>query len=110
MMSGPQLSIQHVIGVEQQALFQRRLLTWYRTGRRRLAWRKRRAAYATLIAEVLLRKTDAGKVALVYEPFLKRYPAPRDLANADEGELRVALRILGIADRARLLKEWGSGW
>ena len=38
--------------------FQRKLLEWYRRGRRRFSWRNgRRTAYQTLIAEMMLRKT-----------------------------------------------------
>lgn len=84
--------------------FRRRLLRWFRTGRRSFSWRRRRGAYETLVAEMLLRKTDAAKVAAVYDGFLAAYPTPRRLALADEEQLREELRDLGIADRARLLR------
>jgi len=85
--------------------FQERLLHWYKTGRRQFSWRNgRRSAYEILIAEMMLRKTDAGKVAVVYEGFIQRYPSPAELAAADEAELRREIRLLGIADRARLLR------
>lgn len=85
--------------------FQERLLEWYHTARRRFSWRNgKRNAYQTLIAEIMLRKTDAGKVASIYDAFIARYPTPELLAAADEGELRREIRLLGIADRARLLR------
>lgn len=87
------------------AAFRDRLLAWYPRGRRRFSWRERqRNAYQTLVAEMMLRKTDAAKVERVYGAFLERYPTPRELAEADEAELRVAIQPLGIADRARLLR------
>lgn len=85
--------------------FQDQLLEWYRRGRRRFSWRNgRRGAYEVLIAEMMLRKTDAGKVAAVYDSFIAKYPTPKALAWANEAELREEIRLLGISDRARLLR------
>lgn len=84
--------------------FQHRLLDWYRTGRRQFSWRNgKRSAYETLVAEMMLRKTDAAKVAAVYDSFVAAYPNPEALAQANEALLREQIRLLGIADRARLL-------
>lgn len=89
--------------------FQEGLLRWYRKGRRRLPWRNgRRNAYQILVAEIMLRKTDALKVAAVYDSFLSRYPTPQALAKADIRTLRREIRSLGIVDRARLLKSLGA--
>lgn len=90
----------------RRVLFQQELLRWYRSqGRRRFAWRDgKRNAYQILIAEVMLRKTDTGKVAHVYEAFVQKYPTSKALAKAKETSLRDEIRSLGIADRARLLK------
>lgn len=89
----------------KKSVFQEGLLAWYRTKRRRFSWRGgKRNAYQVLIAEMLLRKTDAAKVTAVYDAFVVRYPTPDALALADEAELRRQLRLLGIADRARLMR------
>lgn len=86
--------------------FQRALLKWYSPGRRRFAWRDgKRNAYEILVAEVMLRKTDATKAAQVYLFFLHKYPDPERLSMAVESELKHDIRLLGIADRARLLKQ-----
>jgi len=87
------------------AAYQEGLLGWYRRGRRRFSWRDRqRSAYQTLVAEMMLRKTDAAKVERVYPQFLERYPTLQALAEADEAALRGEIQLLGIADRARLLR------
>lgn len=89
----------------RKVAFQRSLLEWYRSGRRRFSWRNgRRTAYQTLIAEMMLRKTDSAKVERLYDAFIARYPSPEVLAAADEAALRDEIRLLGIADRARLLR------
>lgn len=89
----------------KKVAFQEALLDWYRMGRRRFSWRNgRRNAYQTLIAEVMLRKTDAIKVAAIYDEFIVRYPSPAELAAADEVELRQTIQLIGITDRARLLR------
>lgn len=91
------------------ALFRRALLSWYATHRRSFSWRKpSRNAYQLLIAELLLRKTDALKVSRVYESFLGKYPSPVELARAKMSALLREIRGLGIADRARLLKALGN--
>lgn len=85
--------------------FQKALLAWYARNKRRFAWRmKKRTAFEILIAEIMLRKTDAAKVAQVYTSFIDRYPNPLVLSKADESNLRNEIRLLGIADRARLLR------
>lgn len=52
---------------------------------------------------MMLRKTDTAKVVQVYGRFIRRYPTPSSLAKANVTTLRKEIRILGIADRARLL-------
>ena len=85
--------------------FQQGLLKWYRVGRRRFSWRDRqRNAYQILIAEMMLRKTDATKVAGIYDQFISRHRSPESVAGTSEAVLRQETELLGIADRARLLR------
>jgi len=94
----------HISDARREA-FQHRLLDWYRIGRRRFSWRNgKRSAYETLVAEMLLRKTDAAKVAAIFEGLIASYPRVKALAAADEAALREQIRLLGIFDRARLLR------
>lgn len=99
------------------AMFQHNLLGWYRHHRRDFTWRApRRTPYEILLAEMLLRKTDAAKVSKVYKVVLARYPSPVALSRSRESSLRCLLAPLGIHDRARLLRatakklarDWGG--
>ena len=85
--------------------FQQKLLAWYPKGRRTFSWRNgKRNAYQILIAEIMLRKTDTLKVSRVYDSFLAKYSDPQSLMKAKESAVLKKIRLLGIADRARLLK------
>jgi len=85
--------------------FQRRLLHWDVRGKRSLPWRQHsRTAYEVLIAELLLRKTGMVTVRRVYDEFLARFPSPDELARAEIAEIGAVIGVLGLADRARLLK------
>jgi len=79
--------------------FSERLLTWFKDNKRVFPWRERREPYAVLIAEVLLRKTDAPKVLAVYEGFLTRYPNFEEVASAPVKELIEVLKPLGLYRR-----------
>jgi A/G-specific adenine glycosylase len=70
------------------ALFQRRLLKWYRDHQRAFPWRKITAStYAKVVAELLLQRTRAETIAKFFPPFLRRFPSWKSLAQADEDAL-----------------------
>ena len=52
----------------------------------------------------MLQKTDSKKALSVYPSFIKKYPTPKHLAEANLGTLRREIHLLGISDRARRLK------
>ena len=56
-----------------------------------------------LVAEVLLRRTQAERVAGPYLDLVARYPYARDMADADVAWLREWFRPLGLVSRADLL-------
>ena len=88
--------------------FQRILLRWYEKKKRRFSWRDpNRNSYEILIAEMMLRKTDTAKVAQIYDSFIKKYRSPKSLALSRESSLRHDIRLLGIADIARLFRLLG---
>lgn len=88
--------------------FQRTLLNWYQKKKRRFSWRNpNRNSYEILIAEMMLRKTDTAKVAQIYDSFVRKYRSPKSLARSRESSLRHDIRLLGIADRARLFRLLG---
>ncbi|KSW12281.1 glycosylase [Pyrodictium occultum] len=77
--------------------FRRRIIEWYRVhGDRGLPWRNTSNAWAILVAALLLRKTTTKQVIKVYEEFIKRYPSPKALLNAEENEVKEVIRPLGI--------------
>jgi A/G-specific adenine glycosylase len=87
-------------------LFAQRLLKWFSKNKRSFPWRETSDPYKVLIAEVFLRKTDAGKVSGIYEHFILRYPGFEALVNAKAGQLEDALRPLGLyRRRAKELKD-----
>lgn len=77
--------------------FRPRLRKWYKTNHRSFSWREpQRTPYEVLIAEVLLRRTQARTVPPVYSVFLKKYPNFTALAAASKRDLHRLLKPLGL--------------
>ncbi|MER3413946.1 MAG: A/G-specific adenine glycosylase [Armatimonadota bacterium] len=89
------------------ASLRRRLLAWYRRNRRDLPWRGR-DAWGVWVSEVMLQQTRAAFVERYYEPFLRRFPTPRALAEAPMDEAMVHWEGLGYYRRLDRLKESAS--
>jgi A/G-specific adenine glycosylase len=85
--------------MDKPRLFAHQLLKWFSKNRRSFPWRETSDPYKVLIAEVFLRKTDAGKVLGIYEHFIRRYSGFETLINADRRELENFLRPLGLYRR-----------
>lgn len=81
------------------AYFREQLLTWGRAHRRAFPWRDTDDPYRILIAELMLRRTQALQVTPVYEAFLRRFPTISALATAPEADVAAALYPLGLAWR-----------
>jgi A/G-specific adenine glycosylase len=87
------------------ALFARQeLLTWFKTSARVFPWRYDRDPYHILMAEMMLRRTQARQVVAVYEEFLRKYPDIASLDQAPEKEAAMVLYPLGLAWRAKNFK------
>ena len=91
--------------------FADRLLRWRSSDRRELSrralfwWRGTQDPYSIFVAEVLLARTRADRVARVSLDLVRRWPSFCDLANANEAELIEILRPLGFQRvRANALK------
>jgi len=83
-----------------------RLLKWWRKNKREFPWRCTSDPYRVIVAAVLLRRTNAYKVNLIYTDFLRKYPDITSLARAEVSELADFLKPLGLYNiRARELKE-----
>lgn len=77
--------------------FRDELLRWFRTHGRSFPWREPgRTAYEILVAEILLQRTTAAKVAQAYNAFLKRYPSWSSLAHTSLQDLQDHLKPLGL--------------
>ncbi|MEO1377519.1 MAG: A/G-specific adenine glycosylase [Cyanobacteria bacterium J06635_10] len=83
--------------------FRHQLLIWGKQHRRNFPWRNTTDAYAILVAEFMLQKTNAPKVAPLYEEFMQRFPTVKALANAQFLEISSILQPLGLSFRAERL-------
>lgn len=89
--------------------FKDRLRDWWKEHKRDLPWRGERDPYRILIAEILLRRTQAKQVVPIYVEFLRLFPEPAILAAASPDHVRATLWPLGLhwrtEDVIRLGKE-----
>jgi A/G-specific adenine glycosylase len=69
------------------------LRAWYAPRRRAYPWRAERDPYRTLVSEVMLQQTQAGRVVPAFRSFLRRFPT---------------IRALAIASRRDVVQEWGG--
>ena len=92
------------------------VVSWFHSNGRDFPWRETRNPYHILIAEVLLRQTQAARVVGPYIYLITTYPDPASLAEADVDALRQWFRPLGLVRRAdrlvecarRLLRDYGG--
>ena len=76
---------------------------WFSVSGRTFPWRQSSNSFHLLVAEVLLRRTQAERVIGPYLDLIARYPHVRDMADADVAWLREWFRPLGLVGRADLL-------
>ncbi len=88
------------ISTYAKRFFRRQIITWFGQNKRRFAWRENNDPYRTLIAEMLLQQTDAGKVSLVYSEFIQRYPNTSELAKAKPEDVQKFISKIGLNYRA----------
>jgi A/G-specific adenine glycosylase len=79
---------------------QQRVLDWFDESSRKFPWREHRDPYRTLVAEVMLQQTQTGRVAPIYEEFLKKFPTVESLAHAPAMDVIKAWKGLGYNRRA----------
>ena len=80
------------------------LEAWFPVAARALPWRERRSGYHALVSELMLQQTQVARVVSAFERFVDRFPAPRELAAAEEHEVLALWQGLGYYRRARLLQ------
>ena len=80
-------------------------MKWFLAYGRDFPWRSAKNPYHLIVAEVLLRQTQANRVVQPYLDLLSMYPNVHALANASVDELRQWFQPLGLFARAdRLIK------
>lgn len=79
---------------------QRAVLKWFAQHGRDFPWRTTTNPFHVLIAEVLLRQTQAERVVGPYLELIHRYPKPQALADADVEKLQEWFRPIGLVRRA----------
>ncbi len=83
------------------------LLQWWRKNKRNYPWRREKDPYKILIAELMLQRTKADQVAMVYSHFISRFPNPTALASAQSSEIQNFFRQLGLLWRVKKVKKLG---
>jgi len=91
-------------GVGEALSARRALLAWYRANRRDLPWRRTRDPWAIWVSEAMLQQTRVETVIPYYERFLRRFPDPAALADAELDEVLGLWAGLGYYARARSLR------
>lgn len=73
-------------------------------GRHSLPWRTTRDPYAILVSETMLQQTQVARVIPKFEAWMKHFPTPHALANAQTRDVLTAWSGLGYNRRALSLK------
>ncbi len=83
-----------------------RLLAWYQAGgKRSFSWRRTKAPYLLLLAEVLLQRTRADQVESAYSALRTLAPSPAHLARANHRQILRCVRHLGLPARVRIIRK-----
>jgi A/G-specific adenine glycosylase len=83
--------------------FRRMLIVWGQEHFRPFPWRLTKDPYRILMAEVMLHRTQAPQVLLVYKSFIEHFADIPSLAQATAEELHQSLYSLGLRWRIDLI-------
>ena len=86
------------------SLYEKEITKWFKKNQRDLPWRKT-DAWGVLVSEIMLQQTPVARVLPVYTEWMKRWPTPRDMAEASGGDVITAWGRLGYPLRALRLLE-----
>ncbi len=84
---------------------QNAVLSWFAGRGRDFPWRNTDNAFFILIAEALLRQTQAERVVEPYLALVSKFPNPQLMAQANVAQLREWFHPLGLVKRADRLVE-----
>jgi A/G-specific adenine glycosylase len=79
------------------------LRSWFLQEKRDLPWRENKTPYRVWVSEVMLQQTQASRVILYFERWIKLFPTISHLAKASEQEVLKAWEGLGYYSRVRAL-------
>lgn len=80
-----------------------RILDWGRENLRDFPWRNNRDPYKILVAEIMLHRTNADQVKVIYEKFIKDFPDFRSIVHAGSEKIIAEMHSLGLFWRSDLL-------
>lgn len=79
---------------------QKNLINWYSINKRKFGWRWQDASnYEKILAEIFLQRTRAETVSNIFDRFIEKYSSWEDIVNADDNELVLFLKPLGLWKR-----------
>lgn len=84
---------------------QKALEHYYMTRGRRFPWRESRNAFELYVAEIMLQKTPAERVAAIFRSFIERYRSCKDILEKEGITLEEYFQRLGLKKRARWILE-----
>src|SRR5258708_239436 len=84
------------------------LRAWDAQQRRSFPWRTTNNPFHIMMAELMLRRTQARQVVTVYRAFIEHYPDPSALATAPADEVARSLFSLGLAWRVPAFQQVAS--
>jgi A/G-specific adenine glycosylase len=82
-----------------------KLEAWYIRSHRKLIFRETKNPYHIWVSEVMLQQTQVETVLPYFESFIKLFPNPQCLAEAEDEKLMKAVEGLGYYRRFRLMKK-----
>lgn len=89
--------------------FRDKMMDWWSNNKRGFSWRNESDPYKILVAEMLLRETQAENVEHVYEDFISKFSDFNDILMSDLAEVEDILRPLGLnSERAKAFKDIAS--
>ncbi len=87
------------------------LLKWERYHGRRFPWRSSADPFHLAVAEILLQKTKAEDVAIVWKKLIAEMPTSTSLAEAKKKDIHAIVKCLGLAaQRTMRLKTMALAW
>ncbi len=85
---------------EKTKCLQEAVLNWFADYGREFPWRGTHDPFSILVAEVLLRQTQAERVVEPYQELVSKFPDPASMGHANADQLRQWFHPLGLVRRA----------